>query len=353
MLSDSRSLSARCQGVASTFMKPSVVVVGSFVQDLTFFCDGFPQPGETILGKFVTGPGGKGSNQAVAAARAGARTCFVGAVGRDAFANGAAAFHRREGIVSHLVPKAKHATATAGIIVNQAGQNEIVVAIGASAHLQGRDIPPKLLREAAVVVVQHETNLATNAHVLRVARKSGATTVLNPAPMRPDFDPAILRHVDVLIPNESEFIALAQLLPACTALVRKNSFTEDGAFGVKSLPGLPANALQELCRAFAVPVVIVTLGQRGCFVSLPERGEHLPAHSVKVVDSTGAGDAFVGGFAAGLIKFKGDTILAARFATAVAALSVTKLGTSPSMPKRSEIERFLRQVGSSPPFPKK
>jgi ribokinase len=326
-------------------MKPSVVVVGSFVQDLTFVCDGFPQPGETTLGTFVTGPGGKGSNQAVAAARAGARTRFIGAVGRDAFAKAAADFHRRERIDSHLISKSAHATATAGIIVNRSGQNQIVIAMGASAHLQEKDVPLSLLRGASVVVAQHEASLPTNAHLFRAARKLGATTVLNPAPMRGDFDPTILRHVDVLIPNESEFVALVHLLPATSSLLRKSAFNTSGKFGVESLPGLPASALQELCRAFSVPVVIVTLGQRGCFVSLAERGEHLPAHPVNVIDSTGAGDAFVGGFAAGLVKFKGDPIPAARFANAVAALSVTKFGTSPSMPRKPQIDRFLRETG--------
>jgi ribokinase len=328
-------------------MKPSVVVVGSFVQDLTFVCDGFPQPGETKLGKFVSGPGGKGSNQAVAAARTGVPTRFIGAVGRDVFAQSAAAFHRRERLASHLVFKPALATATAGIIVNRAGQNQIVVAIGASAQIRPRDVPRSLLRGAAVVVAQHEASLATNEHVFRVARKLGATTVLNPAPMRSDFDPAILRSVDVLIPNESEFVALVNLLPSTASLLRKPDFNATGRFGVESLPSLPASALQELCRAFAVPVVIVTLGQRGCFVSLAERGEHLPAHPVEVVDSTGAGDAFVGGFAAGLVKFKGDPLLAARFANAVAALAVTKFGTSLSMPRKAAIDRFLRTTGAN------
>ena len=328
-------------------MNPSVVVVGSFVQDLTFFCEGFPRPGETTLGTFVSGPGGKGSNQAVAAARAGARTRFVGAVGRDSFARGAAAFHQQEGINSHLVTKAGHATATAGIIVNQAGQNEIVVAIGASAQLRPKDVPTKLLRGASVVVAQHEASLAANLHVLRAAQKQGAITVLNPAPMRPDFDFAVLRHVDVLIPNESEFVALVQLMPAYSALLRKPPYSETGVFDVQSLAALPTDQFQQLCRALHVPVVIVTLGVRGCFVSLADRGEHLPAHAVAVVDSTGAGDAFVGGFAAGLVKYKGDTVQAAHFGSAVAALSVMKHGTSPSMPRKAQIARFLRESSSS------
>lgn len=324
-------------------MSTPVVVVGSFVQDLTFACENFPAAGATTLGKFVTGPGGKGSNQAVACARAGVATRFVGAVGRDAFAAGAKRFHATEGIDSRLVAKPPHATAAAAILLDGRGQNEIVVAIGASAQLRPRDVPPTLLRGARVVVCQHEADLRTNAHVFRAARRAGATTVLNPAPMRPDFDPAVLHHVDVLIPNESEFVALVRALPVCAQIVRRAPYTAAGPFGVKSLPGLPPNALQRLCRTLGVPVVIVTLGGRGCFVSLAERGEHLPAHPVKVVDSTGAGDAFVGGFAAGLVKFDGDPLAAARFGSAVAALSVTKFGTAPAMPTAKEIAKFLKR----------
>ncbi|HTO02814.1 MAG TPA: PfkB family carbohydrate kinase, partial [Opitutus sp.] len=274
-------------------------------------------------------------------------------VGHDEFGESAAEFHRREGIDSRLVAKSTHPTATAGIVVNQHGQNQIVVAIGASAELRPRDVSSTLLRGASIVVAQHEANLATNAHVFQTARRLKVTTVLNPAPMRADFDPTILRHVDVLIPNEREFVALLHALPGCAALIRKPSYSANGTLGVDMLPGLPASALQELCRSFAIPIVIVTLGERGCFVSLTDRGEHLPAHSVEVVDSTGAGDAFVGGFAAGWVKLKGDAIRAARFANAVAALSVTKPGASRSMPKRNEIERFLRQAETARPFPKR
>jgi len=326
-------------------MKPAVVVVGSFVQDLTFACEKFPMAGETTLGKFVTGPGGKGSNQAVAAARSGVVTRFIGAVGQDAFAAGAARFHRAEGIHSRLVPKPGHATATAGIIVNRAGENEIVVAIGASAQLRAGDVPASWLAGARVVVGQHEANLATNAYVFRRARRSGATTVLNPAPMRADFDPAVLRHVDVLIPNESEFVALVHRLPACAVLAGKSPFNANGAFCAAHLTAVPPAALQQLCRAIGVAVVIVTLGKRGCFVSLPDRGAQLPAYPVKVVDSTGAGDAFVGGFAAGLVKFDGNPLAAARFGNVVAALSVTKFGAACSMPSQKAIAKFLKAPG--------
>ncbi len=308
-------------------MNPTVVVVGSFVQDQIFVCDAFPAPGQTTLGRFITGPGGKGSNQAVAAARAGAATRFIGAVGRDAFADAAASFHAAEGIDSRLVTKTSYPTATAGIVVNARGENQIVVALGASARLQPRDLPPAWLRGARVVVAQHEASLSINRHAFRHARRLGAITVLNPAPMRADFDPAILRLVDVLIPNENEFVALARSL--------------GHALRPDALATLDAARLQTLCRALGVPVVVLTLGARGCFISLAEAGTHLPAHRVKAVDTTGAGDAFVGAFAAGLVAFDRDMLRAARFANAAAALAVTKFGTAAAMPTARAIARNL------------
>ena len=311
-------------------MSSQVVVVGSYVQDLTWRCREFPQAGETIIGTFAGGPGGKGSNQAVAAARAGAATCFIGAVGRDTFATDAKKFHRAEGIAARFIAKPAHATGTAGILVNASGQNEIVVALGANAALAPRDVPAALVRGARVVVCQHETNLALNAHVFRLARRAGATTVLNPAPMRPDFDAAILGHTDVLIPNETEFCALVNR-------VSSRALTET------ELAKLSETELHALCRTLGVATVIVTLGARGCLVSQQSGHDFIPAHTgIKVVDTTGAGDAFVGGFAAGLVEFGGDQLRAARLATTVAALSVTKPGTAPSMPTRREIARFLR-----------
>jgi ribokinase len=315
-------------------MKPQVVVVGSFVQDLTWKCASFPQAGETVIGTFVTGPGGKGSNQAVAAGRAGVATLFIGAVGNDVFADAAKKFYKAEGIGARFVAKPKHATGTAAILVNAQAQNEIIVALGASALLQPRDVAAASIRGAKIVVCQHEANLPVNAHVFRLARKAGAATVLNPAPMRPDFDPDVLALVDVLIPNETEFVALVNLLPA----TGKKDFTET------ALHALPPEELHALCRTFGVPTLIVTLGRRGCFISQPDGHASIPAYTgIDVVDTTGAGDAFVGGFAAGFVRFGGDMVAAAKHGTAVAALSVTKFGTAPSMPRKAEIARFLRR----------
>jgi ribokinase len=315
-------------------MKPQVIVVGSYMQDLVWNCASFPAPGETVLGAFASGPGGKGSNQAVAAGRAGAATLFIGALGQDTFATDARAFYKAEKIAARWIEKPGHPTGTAGILVNGSGQNQIVVSLGANARLSKTDIDPKLFAGAQVVVTQLESSLATATAALKAARAAGAVALLNPAPMRADFSPSILRHADILIPNETEFAALVNLLPA----TKRKNFTET------ELATLSNDAIHALARVFGPPVVIVTLGKRGCLVSQETGYTFISALKVKAVDTTGAGDAFVGGFSAGLVKFKGDLLAAARFGTVVAALSVTKPGAAPAMPRLREIQAFLKTV---------
>ena len=313
---------------------PSVVVVGSIMQDLTFSCVDFPQGGQTIMARLASGQGGKGSNQAIACGRAGVRTMFVGAMGRDAFAGQVAKFYRREKIGCRLALKPDQATGTAVILINREGQNQIVIEPGANARLAPADVSRTLLTKAKVVVTQLESNLATTAHVLRIARAAGVTTLLNPAPMRSDFGPKLLRHVDILIPNESEFITLVRGLPG----IRRRNFNE------QALHAMSWEMLHALCRKFRVPTLIVTLGSRGCFIS--EKNGHLfiPAHrGIRVVDTTGAGDAFCGGLAAGLVRYEGRIAEAARLGTAVAALSITKPGAAFAMPTQTELRHFLRK----------
>jgi|CZKI01.1.fsa_nt_gi ribokinase len=307
-------------------MKPSIVVVGSFVKDLSFRCGRFPRAGETVIGAFAAGPGGKGSNQAVAAARAGARTRFVGAVGSDPFGAEAAQFLRSEGIDARLAAKRGMATGAAAILVDRASQNEIIVAIGASAAITPKDVPAALIRGARVVICQGEANARINLHAFRLARRFGATTILNPAPMGPGFDRRILALTDILIPNETEFAALT-----------------------RRAPGRGLRAVHRLGRLLGVPTIIVTMGRGGCLVSTEAGWTAITGHRVRAVDTTGAGDAFVGGFAAGLVRFDGDLLKAARFGNAAAALSVTRPGTAPSMPQRREIDRFLRALPGAGP----
>jgi ribokinase len=324
-------------------MKPRVVVVGSFIQDLAFFARDFPRQGETVVGDFRPGPGGKGFNQAVAAQRAGAPTLFIGAVGRDAFGAGARRFAHQIGVRVQFVEKKKEPSGAAVIIINAAGQNQIVVALGANLALHKQDVPAGPLQDAEVVVCQGESDFRTVAHVLKTARRAGAVTVLNPAPMRPDFDFGLLRHAEVLIPNETEFFALVRGVPAAAGLLRSAAYREHGELTAENFTSLKADLLHRLCRALNVPIVIVTLGAKGCFVSQPDVYTRIQAHDVDAVDSTGAGDAFVGGFATGLVKFNRNVFEAAHFANAVASLSVTRPGTASSMPTAREIARFLRK----------
>lgn len=302
------------------------------MQDFTFACAEFPASGETVIGRLAIGQGGKGSNQAIACGRTGVRTMFVGAMGRDAFAGLVAAFYRREKIGCRIALKSDQATGTAVILLNKEGQNQIVIEPGANARLAPTDVPRALLTRAKVVVTQLESNLATTAHVLRTARAAGVTTILNPAPMRADFDQTLLRHVDILIPNESEFIALVRGLPG----MRRRFHEPD-------LHAMGWETLHALCRKFNALTVIITLGCRGCFISMPDQHLFIPAHrGIRVVDTTGAGDAFCGGFAAGLVRYPGRIAEAARLGTAVAALSITKPGAALSMPTQAELNRFLR-----------
>lgn len=314
-------------------MQPRVVIVGSYVQDLSFYLAEFPRPGETLPADLRPGAGGKGFNQAVAASQAGAATLFIGAIGQDAAGVGARESARRFGLAAEFVQKKKEPTGVASIAINAAGQNQILVALGANLSLHIRDVPVRPLASAEVVVCQAESDMKTAAHVLRLARRQGAVTIFNPAPMHAKVDLSILRHVEVLIPNEAEFVALVNRSPRSG----QRSFTTD------ALLRLAPDRLHTLCRTFNVPIVIVTLGSRGCFVSQPDVYTQVNAHVVDVVDTTGAGDAFVGGFAAGLVKFKRNIIEAAHFANAVAALAVTGHGTAAAMPTAREITRFLKR----------
>ncbi len=319
-------------------MSCSIVVIGSYVQDLTFRLPEFPKPGQTLIGNFQTGPGGKGSNQAVAAARTGVKTRFIGAVGNDAFAKVARDFHESEGIDSHLFEKPEHATGTAGILVNDHGENEIVVALGANGRLSAEDLPETLISNAGIVVTQLESNLESTHHALQFAKTNGVLALLNPAPMRDDFPVEMLNSVDILIPNETEF---SQLL--------NTRFPEThGTFDETAINEMQPQALHELCRSFKVPTFIITLGSKGCFVSTEESFYFVdPITNITVVDTTGAGDAFVGGFASGMIQTGGDIRKAVGYGAIVGGLSVTRSGTAPAMPQKQEILAQMEVSGFS------
>jgi ribokinase len=284
-----------------------------------------PKPGETIgEGAFSTAAGGKGANQAVAAARAGAEVGLVARVGDDSFGEQAIAGFVADGInVQHVTRDPSAPSGVALIFVDDKGENSIAVAPGANAGLTPEDVEEaeELISGANVVVMQLETPLETVERAATLACKHGARVILNPAPAQPLSD-EILANVSILTPNESE----AELLTGVP--VKDDAGAEEAARALV---------------ARGVKTVILTLGSRGAFVFESGLGELVPGFKVDTVDTTAAGDVFNGTLAVGLAE--GMPLAAAvRFANAAAALSVTRLGAQPSAPTRSEIESFLTGV---------
>ncbi|MCC3763404.1 ribokinase [Glycomyces sp. TRM65418] len=295
----------------------SVVVLGSANLDLVYEVDRIPAPGETVLSRgFASFPGGKGNNQAIATARAGADTRFIVALGRDDAGDRLAEEARRAGITL-LDRRVDAPTGTAVITVDPRGENAIVVDSGANAALLDlTDTELAAIRAADVLVLQLETPLDTVAAAVRAAREAATTVVLNAAPSAAVPD-AMLAEVDILVVNEHEAAELAG----------------GPADGATLLTALTAHG----CAA------IVTLGPEGALVGSPGTTPVLvPAFTVEAVDTTGAGDAFVGAFAASLDRTADQRSLveATEFATAAAALSVQRRGAVPSMPAFEEVRDF-------------
>lgn len=301
-----------CQG------KP-VVVVGSLNMDLVMRTPRVPAGGETLHGHdFCTLPGGKGANQAVACARLGSRVAMVGQVGKDGFGdvlrNGLAA----DGIdVTYVKQTESIGTGVAMILVEDIGQNRIVLAAGANGTLSKSDIDAAgvLIDDAALLVVQLEVPLDIVLYAMRRARAAGVPVLLNPAPAvaLPD---EVLGLIDMLVPNESE---------------------------ASLLTGMPVNdpasafAAAAKLRERGVRCVLVTLGEKGVVIVDGDGSRHLPATAVKAVDTTAAGDTFIGGLTAGLVE--GMTLDdAASLGQRASALCVTRAGAQPSIPYRSELK---------------
>ncbi len=299
-----------------------IVVIGSSNTDMVVKAARIPQPGETVLGgEFVMVPGGKGANQAVAAARLGAEVTLVTRLGMDLFAEASLRSFREAGIRTEWVVRdSAAASGVALIMVDQDGENAIAVAPGANAHLSPQDVDraEEAIRAADVVVLQLEVPMPTVLHTIRLAKRHGRCVLLNPAPAGPVPDEA-LAMVDLLTPNETE----AEMLLG------------GGAAG---LGGIAATA--EALRAKGVGTVIVTLAREGAFVVGPGGSFHVSGRHVEAVDTTAAGDAFTGALACAVGE--GQALRAAlEFATAAAALSVRGIGAQPSLPGRSEVEAFL------------
>jgi ribokinase len=304
-----------------------IIVVGSINTDLVIRGPRLPAPGQTVIGgEFYQAAGGKGANQAVAAARAAqGPVTFVGAVGDDSLGHAALERFRSENLVcDYLKVVAGQPSGVALILVDESGQNLISVAAGANAHLTVRDLetlPQELFSPAGIFLTCLETPLATVAAGLQRARRAGLTTILNPAPACRDVvDAGLLPLVDVLTPNEGE----AALLTGIAA----GDDGEEAAIRA-------ARALQSLgCRQ-----VVVTMGSAGCLV-VDQQVTRVAGHSVQAVDATAAGDAFNGALAVALAEGR-SLCEAAEWANAAAAISVTRRGAQPSLPSRAEIVELL------------
>ena len=303
--------------------KRGVAILGIFVADLAFRAGRMPGIGETIAGSgFKMGPGGKGSNQAVAIARLGADVTFISRIGKDEFGASALATWRKEGVTARVVETADQPTGAAFIFVNdRTGENAIIVVPGAAATITVSDVEAAAdaIRGAAVFVTQLEQPVAAAWRGLEIARAAGTVTIFNPAPAEP-VDDAIYGLCDYVTPNESEASLLSGLPVANVDDARRAG---------------------DVFLAKGVGCALITLGEAGALLHDRTGSTLIPAFRAgPVVETAGAGDAFNGGFAAAIAR--GATPEeAACFGCAVAGLSVTRAGTAPSMPSLAEVEALL------------
>ncbi len=307
-----------------------VLVVGSSNTDLVVRADRLPRPGQTVLGgDLMRFPGGKGANQAVAAARAGAQVVFIGAFGGDDFGRDRSADLRRDGICLRFSKRLRDVSSGVALIVlGEKAENLIAVAPGANARLRPEDIrrAAPAFRGAEVVLMQCEVPLDSLVEAAYMGSKAGAKVILNPAPCPKDGLPMdLVGAADILVPNETEFEILAGM-PAMKVLE-------------KNLSIMPRRLLGK--------TIIVTMGARGALAMTPDgRVSASAPPRVKAVDTVGAGDCFCGALAAALADGS-DLEYALRFATAAAAISVTKQGAQTSMPRRREILDMLKPLRRS------
>lgn len=302
---------------------PRITVMGSFVADVAFRADRLPSWGETILGNtFKLGPGGKGSNQAVAAARAGAQVSFIGKVGNDTFGELARSLYRDEGIDAQFLLTSDNATGAAAILIDaRTGENSIIVVPGACLDLTPEEVDgmKETIAASTIFVTQLELALPTVEHGLKLAHTLGVPTILNPAPGC-KLPGSIFPYCDYVTPNETETEVLT---------------------GIHVRSAADAERAADAFLALGVRNAVITLGAQGAFVRNQTITALVPAiNAGPVVETTGAGDAFNGGFAVALAEGR-DLVEAARFGCAVAGLSVTRPGTAPSMPHRAEVDALL------------
>jgi len=306
-----------------------VVVVGSYVVDLMCRTPHLPKPGETVLGgPFKMGPGGKGGNQATAAVRCGSDVTFVTKLGDDLFGREALKHFSAENINTKFIKVDSNlATGAALIAVDDQSENSIVVSLGACGKITEEEVlaVEEKVIEADIVLIQLETSIEAVVTTVRLARKHQVPVILNPAPYQ-EFPREILHDVAYITPNETEAFELS---------------------GVEVIDESSALAAAQKIFKMGVGAVIITLGSKGAFLFTGgDTGELVSGFKVEAIDTTGAGDAFNGGFAHALST--GSSVRKAMiFANAVAALSVTKVGTAPSMPYKHKVNDFITHFGAA------
>ncbi len=304
----------------------SVAILGVFVADAAYRAARQPTMGETILGaSFALGPGGKGSNQAVAAARCNAEVSFISRLGQDPFAQMALDMYTAEGIDARIEQTSDSYTGSAYIFIDdKTGDNAIIVCPGAAGTISPEYIDgmAHVIERADVFVTQLEQPLDAAEHALALARKAGVITILNTAPAE-SIDDGVFKLCDYVTPNETEVEAYT---------------------GVKVVSIDDAKKAGDVLLGKGVGTALITLGEQGALLHNAEQSVHIPAVIAgDVVETTGAGDAFNGGFAAALAQ-KQSPVDAAHFASAVAGLSVTRAGTAPSMPTRAQVETLMAKL---------
>lgn len=305
-------------------MTKRLLVVGSINLDLVVVAPRIPHTGETISGiSFNTFPGGKGANQAYAAARLGTPVSMIGKLGNDPFGAELRTNLESAGVDTSAVEVAPTSSGIAQITTAANGENVIVVVAGANGHVSPADLDRHLdvICNSSIILAQLEIPLETVVYLARLAGREGIPLVLDPAPAQP-LPPSLLRSVEWLTPNESE---------ACTLL----------GLSAKELTLDKLEESAELLLRHGCRNVILKLGHRGCYLALANGTRALvPGYKVKAVDTTAAGDAFNGAFASSLVQGN-DRVGCARWACAVAAVSVTRHGAQPSMPTWVEVQEFL------------